>query len=323
MQFKPITAIVVLLIVVASLLVAGCINNSSNTPSTSPASQVKQYADAWHESIQNGLGPNETLTTWKERENGTDAIRLQWTVVNSTSSGLTTNGTTTSYSVNVKQFTSSASATDFYDDVSFGYVPATSVNATSIKPEDNIYKQVTGNNVTVVNGAWKLDSFTFVSMQAGFAVQQNEFVLWGTASVMPNSSTATTTPTPTSLVAAITSTPTATPTPSVVAPSPTPPATYQVIISGPTTIHDGQGGTWTATVLVNGVALPQSQLTNKISWFIDGHAAGGSWGPGTLTTDANGSETTWAPNGVHTLNAEYLGDPSLPNASITVTKVSP
>ena len=46
-------------------------------------------------------------------------------------------------------------------------------------------------------------------------------------------------------------------------------------------------------------------------------------GPGILTTDANGSQTTWAPNGVHTLNAEYIGDPSLPNASITVTKVTP
>jgi hypothetical protein len=52
------------------------------------------------------------------------------------------------------------------------------------------------------------------------------------------------------------------------------------------------------------------------------HAADGSWGPGTLTTDANGSETTSAPNGVHTLNAEYLGDASLPNTSITVTVVA-
>ena len=115
------------------------------------------------------------------------------------------------------------------------------------------------------------------------------------------------------------STPTSTPTPT---PTPTPTSSIQVIISGPTTLRDGQGGTWTATVLVNGVALSQSQLTNQIDWFIDGHAAGGSWGPGTLTTDANGSMTTWAPNGVHTLNAEYLGDPSLHNASITVTVVA-
>jgi hypothetical protein len=113
--------------------------------------------------------------------------------------------------------------------------------------------------------------------------------------------------------------PTPTPAPST---TPIPSPTIQVIISGPTTLRDGQGATWTATVLINGVALPQSQLTNKVDWFIDGHAAGGSWGPGTLTTDANGSETTWAPNGVHTLNAEYLGDPSLPNTSITVAVVA-
>lgn len=128
--------------------------------------------------------------------------------------------------------------------------------------------------------------------------------------------------TSTTLPVTPTATPTVTPTatPSVVTPTPTPSPTIQVIISGPTTIRDGQGATWTATVLVNGVALPQSQLTNKIDWFIDGHAAGGSWGSGTITTDANGSETTWAPNGIHTLNAEYLGDPSLPNASIQLRK---
>ena len=38
----------------------------------------------------------------------------------------------------------------------------------------------------------------------------------------------------------------------------------------------------------------------------------------TFISDANGESTTWAPSGIHTLNAEYIGDPSLPNASITV-----
>jgi hypothetical protein len=103
-------------------------------------------------------------------------------------------------------------------------------------------------------------------------------------------------------------TPTSTPTPPVVTSPP-------IIISGPTTLRDGQGATWTATVLVNGVAIPQSQLTNQIDWFIDGQAAGGTWGAGTLTTNVNGV-------GVHTLNAEYLGDPTIPNTSITVTLVA-
>jgi hypothetical protein len=107
------------------------------------------------------------------------------------------------------------------------------------------------------------------------------------------------------------STPTSTPTPSVVTPSPS----MQVTIVGPTTLRDGQGGTWTATVLVNGVAIPQSQLSNQINWFIDGQAAGGTWGAGTLATSVTGV-------GVHTLNAEYIGDPSFPNTSITVTVVA-
>jgi hypothetical protein len=107
------------------------------------------------------------------------------------------------------------------------------------------------------------------------------------------------------------STPTSTPTPSVVTPS----SSIQVTISGPTTLRAGQDGTWTATVLVNGVAIPQSQLTGQIDWFIDGQAAGGTWGAGTLTTTVNGV-------GVHTLNAEYIGNPSLPNNSIQVTVVA-
>jgi hypothetical protein len=186
----------------------------SNTTlsSSTPTSQVKQYADAWHKSIKDGLGPNETLTVWKEKENGSETIRLQWTVVNSTTSGFYSNGSTTTYSVNVKQFANVDDATAFYDDTSFGYAPSTTVNATLIKPEDNIYQQVTGKNVTVLNGAWKLDSFSFVTM-ASFVIQQNEFVVWGTAFVLPNSSTATTSPTPTPEVPSAVSTPTPTPVP--------------------------------------------------------------------------------------------------------------
>jgi hypothetical protein len=98
-------------------------------------------------------------------------------------------------------------------------------------------------------------------------------------------------------------------------PTPTPSPSIQVTISGPTSVSAGQDGTWTVTVLVNGAAIPQSQLSNQINWFIDGQAAGGTWGAGTLTTSINGV-------GAHTLNAEYIGDPSLPNTSITITVVA-
>jgi hypothetical protein len=102
--------------------------------------------------------------------------------------------------------------------------------------------------------------------------------------------------------------------------------TVRVYITGPTQIYEGQGATWNAIVIVNGVRLPQEKLINNIDWFIDGHAAGGWWGPsrfggpGTLFTDADGSLSVWG-FGTHTLNAEYLGDPSLPNTSMIVTVV--
>jgi len=184
MQLKPITAIVVLLLVLPSLSVAGC---TVSNPLTGQVPQVQQYADAFHKNQQDQLGPNENITVWKQNENGSNAMRLQWTVVNSTTSGFYQNGTTASYSVNVKQFASTGEATKFYDNVSFGYSSSADVNATSIKPEGNIYKQVTGKDVTVANAAFKIDSFTFVTAQMSLIFQQNEFVVWGTVTVMPRS----------------------------------------------------------------------------------------------------------------------------------------
>ena len=113
-------------------------------------------------------------------------MRLQWTVDNSTqnkSNLLGQNGTTTRYGVNVKQFSSKEEATSFYNDASVGYTRVSNAS-TLIKPEDNVYKQVTGRDPSVTNGAWKLDSVTSVTAQFSFIVQQDEFVTWGSASVL-------------------------------------------------------------------------------------------------------------------------------------------
>ncbi len=132
----------------------------------------------------------------------------------------------------------------------------------------------------------------------------------------------------TSASASASATPSATPsnTPS---PTVTPSAdVYQVVISGPTVLQPGEGGFWTATVYKNGVALPQSDLIGKIYWFIDGQYRTGNKmidnnpiNSPTFASDANGESTTWAPFGAHTLNAEYIGVPSDPNTSITVTSL--
>jgi len=182
---KKLLAITVL-VLVASLSMAGCTNTQNNTAS-GQTSQVNAYADAFHKSVVADLGPNDTITSWVQNQNGTDAMRLQWTDVNSThntSNILYPNGTTTTYSVNVKQFASKDDATSFYDNVSFGYTTSSNVSL-PIKPQDNIYEQVMGHNSTTNNGAWKLESFNFINAQVSFIVQQDEFVTYGSISVMP------------------------------------------------------------------------------------------------------------------------------------------
>jgi hypothetical protein len=115
-----------------------------------------------------------------------------------------------------------------------------------------------------------------------------------------------------------------TPTP---APSATPQDAYQVAISGPTVLQPGEGGFWTATVYKNGVAMSPSDLTGKVYWVIDGNyhqtntMMGDPVNSAVMRSDANGESTTWAPFGPHTLNAEYIGVPSDPNTSITVTSL--
>ena len=66
-------------------------------------------------------------------------------------------------------------------------------------------------------------------------------------------------------------------------------------------------------------------------WYIDGKfrqtntMSGATVNGPVMVSDANGSSTTWAPNGAYTLNAEYIGDPVLPqhldnsNESITIS----
>jgi hypothetical protein len=101
-----------------------------------------------------------------------------------------------------------------------------------------------------------------------------------------------------SVSASPSATPSATPS-NAPSPTVTPPAdVYQVVVSGPTNTQYGL--TWTATVYKNGVPIPQDQLTNQVTWFVNGQPGGGlqgpsgpnsvwpGYGPGTMTHDANG-----------------------------------
>jgi len=243
MQLKPITAIIVLSLVVASLLVSGCTFPAAPSPNnTQTDTQLRGFTDAFHENVQKNVGPNETLRTWNETTQGTDVMRVRYSIFNSTT-GTNTNGTTTDTDVKIQKFPSTANASTFADDQSFGYTPASQSNTSTVNSTDlnTVYNTAIGHDPTTTNAYFKIESFTFVTAQVSFVIQVDEFVVYGYASAStstsatPSASASIVSPTPTPTPSA-TPTPTSTPT---VVPTPTPTTLY---INGPTTMKIVFGG---------------------------------------------------------------------------------
>lgn len=177
-------------IVVASLLivgVCGCTNPVQTTQNTaSSTNKALDYANAQLNITKKNLEKNQTLVSSKVIANGSDGARLTYTIEDKSNSGLTANGTSTTASISIKQYSSKDDATKAFDDVSFGYTPGKASDiANMTKPTNNTYLKAFGHNATINNAAFKLDSFTFVSMSASVAEQQDEIVWSGTVSVMP------------------------------------------------------------------------------------------------------------------------------------------
>jgi len=189
MQLKSITAIIVLSLVVASLLVSGC---TSSTTSSGGQNQAMAYATAFvNDNIKGSLGVNETIVSSSVVENGTDGARLTVSTVNTTRDAFYTNGSTGKYALNIKHFSSTDAATAFYNEQSVGYTPvgsygsagqfSISINQSLINPR-GAYYTVTGQNATVNSAAAKITNLSFVSGESSYVIQQNEFVTWGSTS---------------------------------------------------------------------------------------------------------------------------------------------
>lgn len=183
---KPITAIIVLLLVVVSLLVSGCTTstqNTTNTTTSSQTSQVKAFSEALLNNVKKNLGPNETMVSSKIVENGTDSMRVTYTVANATPQGLINpNGTTSTLNVNIKQVPTKEDAAKFYDNVSFGYTVLNENELGTSPLQPGIvdpYKEAMGNIATITNSSYKTENLSFVMGQGSIALQANEFVIWG------------------------------------------------------------------------------------------------------------------------------------------------
>ncbi len=166
---KTTVRMVLILGVLAVLIVsvAGCTSptNSNTITTTQQQSQAVAYANAFGSHIVNN-NPNDT-TNYNAVANGTDAAQLTITSVNSTS--------TTTYALNVKQFSTTADATTFYNSSSFGYNPL--VGAITTTP----YTQVMGHTPTVNRASTQPQNN--LGEPLNIVMQADEFVVYGTLTI--------------------------------------------------------------------------------------------------------------------------------------------
>jgi uncharacterized lipoprotein YehR (DUF1307 family) len=163
---KKLLAIIVLVTVV-SLSIAGCTSSTNNntTTTTQQQSQAVAYANAFGSHVVNN-NPNDT-TNYNAVANGTDAAQLTITLVNATS--------TTTYALNVQQFSTTADATTFYNSSSFGYNPL--VGAITTTP----YTQVIGHTPTVNRASTQPQNN--LGEPLNIVMQADEFVVYGTLTI--------------------------------------------------------------------------------------------------------------------------------------------
>jgi len=184
---------VLMLGVLAVLIVsvAGCTSNvannatSSNTPGTNTPMAVT-YANNYLTHLKSTLEPNNTIPSSNVVQNGSDAAQLTFTLKNTTPNSIWANGTATTMAFNIKQFPSVDAATAFYNSQSFGYTIMTndSLKGTGV-PQGVVYAQTMGHNATLIHGATKIGSISFLQVTGSTIVQQDEFVVWGDISGMP------------------------------------------------------------------------------------------------------------------------------------------
>ncbi|MGZ4943444.1 MAG: hypothetical protein ACXVIG_03615 [Halobacteriota archaeon] len=175
------TVVTLSILVALAVAVSGCtVQNPISTPT--PTNKAVDYANAFVNNTRTDPGKNMTVVDAKVIANGTDGARITMTEKNSTKTAFA-NGSTTTSALNIKQFASTADATTFYDNISFGYTTENQTQQTPIKTTSP-YKQVMGHDPTVHAYSYKFDSLSFISAQASLAAQTDEFVLWGTISVV-------------------------------------------------------------------------------------------------------------------------------------------
>jgi hypothetical protein len=165
----------------------GCTNPVQTVQNAvSPTNKALDYANALLNVTKNGLTRNQTLVSSKVVANGSDGARITMVIEDKTSNGFWANGTSTTESASVKQYSSKDEATKAFDDISFGYTPAKASDiANMTKPANDTYLKAFGHKATINNQAVKIDNLSFLSISGSFVEQQDEIVTSINISALP------------------------------------------------------------------------------------------------------------------------------------------
>ena len=180
---------VLVLCVLAGLIVGvcGCTNPVQTAQNAvSPSNKAVDYGNAFVNVIKQNPGENSVITSSSVVANGSDAALMSVTIQNNThnASSLWPNGTTTTFALNIKQFSSTDDASSFYAKQSFGLSTEPAKNVS--EGQTNVvspYKTVTSNDPTTVKASSGDITFNWISAGVTLVTQTNEFVVYGTMSI--------------------------------------------------------------------------------------------------------------------------------------------
>ena len=173
MQLKPITAIAVLFLVLASLLVSGCITNNTNqTPSATPSTATHDaFLEKYLAAFKNNFTSRGSLNfkVWELTWTNSTSARLQYTYLN------TTTNVTWSYDDTLMVFPTSQDATNYLNSMNKTAYSLASTKYTS----GGAYQNVTGHVPEIYKYyAWNEGNPFNISEYKGHGIEQLDNIIW-------------------------------------------------------------------------------------------------------------------------------------------------
>jgi hypothetical protein len=169
-------AVVIALLVVASLSMAGC-TKSTTIPVTAPDPQLAQYIEAYNATLR-GEHPNN-LTAWRVTSINASSAQIQdaWTYPSSTNSAV---NLTYSENVTLIRFGSPDAATAYVGNNSAGYRLVATSYPSKLSPEAN--QRAKGNAATVYT---IFDTGASLGAPGNVIVQTDQYVWIGAYEYLP------------------------------------------------------------------------------------------------------------------------------------------